>query len=191
MLDRMSQPELGLRLHAVRRAHGLTLAQVASLSGLSKSFVSMLENGRTNVSASRLQRLAAVFGLKTTDFLPDEVSRALVQVVRAGEGPEMPGFDDGIEARVLGGDRPRRLQPVRLTLPPGAAQRNPTGHAGEEFLYVLAGRVLLSVDGGAPVPLEAGDSAYYPSALAHDYVNEDDAEAVLLTISAPNSFFAG
>jgi transcriptional regulator with XRE-family HTH domain len=187
----MSQPELGMRLRAVRRAHGLTLAQVASLSGLSKSFVSMLENGRTNVSATRLQRLAAVFGLKTTDFLPDEASRALVQVVRTGEGARLHGFADGIEARVLGGDRPRRLQPVRLTLPPGAAQRNPTGHAGEEFLFVLAGRVLVAVDGGPPVALEAGDSAYYPSALAHDYVNEDDAEAVLLTISAPNSYFAG
>jgi transcriptional regulator with XRE-family HTH domain len=183
----MSQPELGLRLHAVRRAHGLTLAQVAALSGLSKSFVSMLENGRTNVSATRLQRLAAVFGLKITDFLPDEASREMVQVVRSGEGSRMPGFDDGIEARVLGGER--RLRPVRLTLPPGTAQRNPTGHAGEEFLYVLAGRVLLVVDGGAPVGLDVGDSAYYPSALAHDYVNEGDAEAVLLTISAPNSYF--
>lgn len=187
----MSQPELGRRLHAVRRAHGLTLAQVAAQSGLSKSFVSMLENGHTNVSATRLQRLAAVFGLKTTDFLPDEASRALVQVVRASEGAAMPGFADGIEARVLGGERLRRLQPVRLTLAPGAAQRNPTGHAGEEFLYVLAGRVLLSVDGAPPVALMAGDSAYYPSALAHDYLNENDGEAVLLTISAPNSFFPG
>lgn len=191
MLDRMSQPELGLRLHAVRRAHGLTLAQVAERSGLSKSFVSMLENGRTNVSASRLQRLAAVFGLKTTDFLPDEASRALVQVVRAGEGARMPGFADGIEAFVLGGERPRRLQPVLLTVPPGSAQRNPTGHAGEEFLYVLAGCVQLSVDGGAPVALEAGDSAYYPSALAHDYVNEGEVDAVVLTIGAPNSYFPG
>ena len=116
MLGRMSQPELGLRLHAVRRAHGLTLAQVAERSGLSKSFVSMLENGRTNVSATRLQRLVAVFGLKTTDFLPDEASRALVQVVRAGGGAPMPGFADGIEALVLGGERPRRLQPVLLTI---------------------------------------------------------------------------
>ncbi len=187
----MSQPELGLRLHAVRRAHGLTLAQVASLSGLSKSFVSMLENGHTNVSATRLQRLAAVFGLKITDFLPDEASRALVQVVRADEGARLPGFADGIEARVLGGERPRRLQPVRLTLAPGTAQRNPTGHAGEEFLYVLRGRILLSVDGGTPVELAAGDSAYYPSALAHDYVNEDDVDAILLTISAPNSYLPG
>ena len=175
----------------MRRAHGLTLAQVAARSGLSKSFVSMLENGHTNVSATRLQRLAAVFGLKTTDFLPDEASRALVQVVRAGAGAVMPGFADGIEAEVLGGDEPRRLQPVRLTLPPRTAQRNPTGHAGEEFLYVLAGRIALIVDGGPPVALATGDSAYYPSALAHDYVNEDDDAAVVLTIGAPKSFFAG
>lgn len=187
----MSQPELGLRLRAVRRAHGLTLAEVAERSGLSKSFVSMLENGHTNVSATRLQRLSAVFGLKTTDFLPDEASRALVQVVRAGEGSALPGFGGGVEARRLGGERPRRLQPVRLTLPVGAAQRNPTGHAGEEFLFVLEGRVALSVDGDPPVSLGPGDSAYYPSALAHDYVNEGDVVAVLLTISVPNSFFPG
>lgn len=77
---------------------------------------------------------------------------------------------------------------MRLTLPPDTAQRDSTGHASEKSLYVLAGRALLAVDGGAPVVLAVGDSADYPSALAHDYLNEDDAEAVLLTISAPNSF---
>ena len=185
----MNRENLGHRLRAVRRARGYTLAEVAMLSGMSKSFLSMLETGKTNVAAKRLQRLAAVYDLTIADLLPDESSPGLVQVLRKGEGARLKGFGDGIEAQLLVRDLHRRIHPVRLLLEPGTEHANDRGHAGEEFVMVLKGSIGLSVDGAAFVPLTEGDTAFYPSALSHVYRNDEAEPAEILTISVPNTWF--
>ena len=48
----MSAEHLGRRLKAVRLARNYTIAEVAQLTGMSRSFISMLENGKTNISAT-------------------------------------------------------------------------------------------------------------------------------------------
>ncbi len=184
----MPDPHLGQRLRAVRHARGQTLAEVATLAGLSRSFLSMLENGKTNVSAAKLQRLVQVYDLTLDDVLPSETSRSLAQIVRAGEGAKLQGFGSGVEARLLVRDMHRRVQPVRLTLAPGASHRNDRGHAGEEFLMVLRGAILFDLDDAPSERLEEGDSVFYPSALSHAYQNPGEVEAVLLTISVPNTW---
>jgi transcriptional regulator with XRE-family HTH domain len=188
MDDAMDEANLGRRLRAVRHARGQTLAEVSTLSGLSRSFLSMLETGKTNVSAEKLQRLVRVYDLTLDDVLPSETSKGLAQIVRAGDGARLTGFRGGIEARLLVRDMQRRIQPVRLVLPPGAEHRNDEGHAGEEFLMVLEGTVVFELDDVPAERLEVGDSAFYPSALAHAYRNDGDAPAVLLTISVPNTW---
>lgn len=185
----MSRDDLGHRLRAVRRARGYTLSEVAQRCGMSKSFLSMLETGKSDVSAHRLQRLAAVYDLTVSDLLPDERSRGLIHTVRRGAGARLQGFAEGVAATLLVRDLHHRIQPVRLRLEPGSQHANTTGHAGEEFLFVLEGSIELSLDGCPFEELQAGDSAFYPSALAHVYRNSSDAPAELLTISAPNTWF--
>ena len=181
----MSQPQLGERIKALRKAKNYTIEQVSTLCGLSKSFISMLENGRTNVSATKLEKLASIFGLRASDLLPDASSQALIHVVRKNEGATVKGFGAGINAHLLSNDFHRRIQPVLLTLEPGATLENETGHAGEEFVFILSGRLQLTVDEYTPVTLESGDSAYYPCALSHTFKNVSKAVTSLLTISTP------
>src|SRR5690606_33158320 len=154
-------------------------------TGLSASFVSMLENGKTGIAAARLQRVAEAFGLSAADLLPASGAQALIQTVRAGRRPRVRGLGEGVAAEMLVRDLDRRLQPVIITLVPGATHLNATGHAGEEFVLVLNGSIELVVDGDQRVVLVAGDSAYYPSALSHAYENAGQSEARLLTISTP------
>ncbi len=185
----MSSDHLGHRLRAVRLARNYTLADVAKLTGLSKSFISMLENGKTNISAKRLQRLAGIYDLTVDDFLPSERSRSLIQIVRHDDRARLNGFAEGVDAMLLVRDMHRRIQPVWLRLEVGTHHANDRGHAGEEFVMVLHGRIGLSVDGGAFERLGEGDAAFYPSALSHVYRNDGDDVAELLTISAPNTWF--
>lgn len=175
---------LGRRVRSLRLAKGYTLKQLAALTGLSPSFVSMLENGKTGIAASRLQALAEAFGLSAADLLPEAGSRALIQVVREGRRPQVPGLATGVRAEMLVRDLHRSIQPVLLTLAPGAVHVNAVGHPGEEFILVIRGRIALVVD-GERCELEEGDTAYYPSALSHAYENVGEAEAELFTISAP------
>lgn len=176
---------LGERVRSLRLAHGYTLKQLAALSGVSPSFVSMLETGKTGVAASRLQAIAAVFGLSAADLLPETGSQALIQTVKSNRRPRVPGLVAGVSAEMLVRDLHRRIQPVLLTLAVGAVHLNAVGHAGEEFVLVLRGEIRLVVDDDQSVDLEAGDSAYYPSTLSHAYANIGEVEAELFTISAP------
>jgi transcriptional regulator with XRE-family HTH domain len=184
----MSRNHLGHRLRALRLAHSYTLQQVAERSGLSRSFLSMLENGRTNISAMRLQKLAGVFGLGLGDLLPNESGQGSLQVVRAGEGEHLKGFPPGVKATLYVRDPHRRVQPVHLTLEPGARNHNEEGHAGDEFLLVLRGRVEVTVGEGEATLLEVGDAAFYSSALPHTYRNPGTETAHLLTLNSPHSW---
>ena len=61
--------ELGARLREVRRGQKLTLLQVAEQTGLSVSYLSDLERGRTKPSMETLERLSSCFGLSGVDLL--------------------------------------------------------------------------------------------------------------------------
>lgn len=185
----MSAEHLGRRLKAVRQARGYSLAEVGRLTGMSRSFISMLENGKTNISATRLQKLASVFDLTMADLLPDDESRGLIQIVRDGEGATLRGFAEGITANLLVRDMQRRIQPVLLVLEPGTGHFNEHGHAGEEFVFVLEGALDVSIDQAEFVTLTAGDAAFYPSALSHEFRNSGTVTCRLLTISTPNTWF--
>ena len=179
-----SQPQLGIRIRALRQAKSYTIEQVALLSGLSKAFISMLENGKTGISADKLERLASIFGLSASDLLPSTSSHSFIQLVRAAERPLIPQLGAGITARLLTKDLHRRLQPVLMTLEPDASHTNEIGHAGEELVYLLSGKLCLTVD-TVEVNLEPGDTAYYPSALRHRFFNPGKEVATLITISTP------
>lgn len=176
---------LGERLRALRQTRGLTLQQVADASGCSRSFLSMLERGQTDVSVTLLQNVAAVFNLTASDFLPDAGNGNFLKVVRQGEAPRRVGLGEGIHVDVLFTDLFQKIQPVLLTLAPGTEHRNETGHAGEEFVYVLSGEVRLTVHDAPARQLRTGDSAYYPSALPHHLANTSAETVTILTMSTP------
>jgi len=160
---------LGERIRSLRLAKGYTLKQLSTLTGLSASFVSMLETGKTGVAAARLQRIAEAFGLSAADLLPAAGAPALIQTVRADRRPVVWGLGAGVGAEMLVRDLDRRLQPVIITLAHGATHLNAIGHAGEEFVLVMRGSIRLIVDGDLSTVLETGDSAFYPSSLSHSY----------------------
>jgi mannose-6-phosphate isomerase-like protein (cupin superfamily) len=55
-------------------------------------------------------------------------------------------------------------------------------HAGQEFAYVLEGRVRFVCDGYAPVVLEPGDSVYFDAVQAHRYLTIEGAPARILCV---------
>jgi transcriptional regulator with XRE-family HTH domain len=64
--------ELGERLRAIRLLRRLTLREVAEAAGVSESFVSQLERGRSSASVATLQRLAKAVGIEISDLFADE-----------------------------------------------------------------------------------------------------------------------
>src|SRR3954454_17323517 len=62
------QSALGERLRAIRQLRRKTLKDVATGAGISESFLSQLERGRTNATIATLQRLSTALGIEVSDL---------------------------------------------------------------------------------------------------------------------------
>ena len=79
---------LGARLKAVRLATGMSLREVARQLGVSPSFVSQLENGKSQPSVATLYSLAQLLGVSIDElFAVREVEDAVVEVEVEVEAP--------------------------------------------------------------------------------------------------------
>ncbi len=76
----------------------------------------------------------------------------------------------------------------RFTIRPGAGSEGPYAHEGEEFIYVLAGQVEITLDGRERYRLGPGDSTYFKSTSQHAWRNPGAEAAVLIWINTPPTF---
>ena len=66
-----AQPALGRRLKALRVNRGLSLKEVGAETGVSPSFISMVETGRNDLSVGRLMVLADFYGVGLDDIVAE------------------------------------------------------------------------------------------------------------------------
>ncbi|SEQ13053.1 DNA-binding transcriptional regulator, XRE-family HTH domain [Streptomyces radiopugnans] len=158
----MDLPGVAPRLRALRRRGGLTLEAAAERLDLSPAHLSRLETGQRQPSLPLLLALARTYGTTVADLL-GEAPPDRDPVVRAGQVE--PVEAGGWVYRQAGGSR-RAMQALRVRIPPDAQNDLVRTHAGEEWLYVLTGRLRLVLGGGEHV-LGPGDSAHYDSLTPH------------------------
>lgn len=155
-------PTVAPRLRDLRRHSGLTLEAAAGRAGLSPAHLSRLETGQRQPSLPTLLTLARVYGT-TVSALLGETPGDRDAVLRAGEAQAREA--DGWTYRRAGGPG-RAMQALRVRVPHGAQGDLVRVHPGEEWLYVLSGRLRL-VLGESVHRLDAGDSAHYDSLTPH------------------------
>jgi transcriptional regulator with XRE-family HTH domain len=153
------QPSLGRGLHRLRLARGLSLADASAEAGVSASFLSVVEQGRSDIAIGRLMRLMAVYGARISD-LDGGTTTQEVPVVRSGEGRHVRS-QAGVDLYLLAPDTDRAMMPVTTTFAPRARLANLHGHGGETFVYVLEGTLLFELPGHDPEILGPGDTASY------------------------------
>ncbi|MFJ6997684.1 XRE family transcriptional regulator [Streptomyces sp. NPDC003090] len=157
-----SLPDVAPQLRALRRRRGLTLEAAARRAGLSPAHLSRLETGRRQPSLPMLLGLARTYGTTVSELL-GEVAPATDPVVRAGRAePVEAGGWTYHQAGAAG----RAMQALRVDVPYTGLRDAVRVHAGEEWLYVLAGRVRLAL-GDAVHVLDPGDSAHFDSLTPH------------------------
>ena len=172
---------VGAALRQVRNARNLSLADVAEATGISASFLSLVENNRSDITIGRLVRLIDFYGISITDLLPFAPRSEYPQVLHPDQRKSLQSPVEGIDVYLLTADTDRQMMPLEVHFQPGARLAEPGRHAGEEWVHVLDGRLRLELEGVEARILDAGDSAYYPSSRPHLFVN-DDAEQPLRLI---------
>jgi quercetin dioxygenase-like cupin family protein len=176
--------DVGAALRAARRARRLSLAQVAEATAISRSLLSLVETGRSDITVGRLVRLCGLYGIRVSDLVA-EAPPPEHAVVRTGERRRLELEAEGIALELLTPDGRSTFLPFLAELAPGGGASESVSHPGEEFVHVLEGRVRLEVDGSEPVILETGDSAYYGSGRGHRWANAGDGPARLLSVATP------
>jgi transcriptional regulator with XRE-family HTH domain len=185
----MNRPALALgpRIKALRKERGRSLAELAKSTGVSEATLSRVENEQTLVSAHHLYRLAQALGVDITAFFEPastSISNGIRSISRKGEG--IPLSTPRYEAQVLCTDiANKRMHPAidTVTVRSLAEAGGYSHHDGEEFLHVLAGRLLLATEFYEPVILETGDSIYFDSHIGHAYLSADGAPVQILVIA--------
>jgi transcriptional regulator with XRE-family HTH domain len=180
MTTRQASSNVGGALRAVRKARALSLAEVADATGISASFLSLVENDRSDITIGRLVRLLEFYGISITDLLPGPAAPGYPEVVPPGERKLLRSPAEGIEVYLLTQDTRHVMMPLLVEFEPGAGLAEPGRHAGEEFVLVLDGTLRLELEGAEPRLLGPGDAAYYPAERPHTMRNASRDEPLRL-----------
>ena len=174
---------VGASLRAWRHESGLSIREVAKLSGLSMSFVSLVERGETEIALTRLIRLTDVFGRHVSDVMKgvDDPARQSSPKVEADEGLQIRvhTLASGVEM-VYMGEPSWRMQPFVIALEPGSVH-GPVSHSYEELVVCLDGVATMVLDGSL-VSLQPGEVMYVEPEMHHAYGNAGTTRARLLAV---------
>ena len=176
---------LGEQLKKIRTAKGLSVSELARRAEVSKSMISQIESGHANPSVETMQAIARALQEPMFLFFMQE-GESLSTIVRKDRRVsfKIPGSE--IERQLLTYDLNRALAMLLYRIPPGA-QSSPTpgSHPGEECALVVSGELTVLLQDQVHT-LQAGDTIYYESRLAHLYVNKSDADVeVLIAVTPP------
>ncbi|MFF5724615.1 helix-turn-helix domain-containing protein [[Kitasatospora] papulosa] len=174
-------PGIAPRLRDLRRNRGLTLEAAAGRAGLSPAHLSRLETGRRQPSLPMLLGLARVYGTTVSELL-GEMPPERDAIVR-GAPLEGTGGDGGGWLYRQAGGSGRAMQALRVRVPYGTEGDLVRVHPGEEWLYVLDGRLRV-VLGETVHDLDPGDSAHFDSLTPHRIAALDLGGARLLFVHA-------
>ena len=179
---------VGEHVRAFRETLGLTVQQFAERTGFSAALLAQIENRMVSPSLGTLVKIANTFGTTVSSFIGGKEEREF-SIVRKEDRTTVSrvGLKDGGKSTYtyesLGaGKAGRKMEPFLVRLQP--LSEPPTArstHDGEEFLYVLSGRVTVCLGNLSDV-LEEGDSVYYNSTIPHHVHSADKGEALILAV---------
>lgn len=170
-------PAVAPQLRALRRRASLTLEAAARAAGLSPAHLSRLETGGRQPSLPMLLSLARVYGTTVSELLGETVPDRDAVLRAAHKDPTEAGGWTYWQAGAPG----RGMQALRVQVPYGSQGDIVRVHPGEEWLYVLTGRLRLRL-GDSAHQLGAGDSAHFDSLTPHRIAAQDPDGVELLFV---------
>ena len=179
--------EIGSKIKRLRVRLGLTQEELAARTELTKGFISQLERDITSPSIATLMDILEALGTNVSEFFSEQeedglnVYSAEDMFIKADEAA-------GVSIRWLVTNAQKNaLEPILVTLAPGASTEADDPHEGEEFGYVLSGAITL-VCGEQKHKVRRGDAFYFRPTGVHYLTNSGKTEGKVLWVSTPPSF---
>lgn len=169
-LERALGSVIAQRVREYRQQLGLTVAQLASMSGLSKGMLSKMENAQASPSLATLARLSGALAVPITAFFRGLDEERDVLYVKAGQGLDIVHKSSraGHRFQLLGSMRgpSTNMEPVLVTLMERYEVFPAYQHPGTELIYMLSGKMEYSC-GNATYLLDPGDALQFNGEVTH------------------------
>jgi transcriptional regulator with XRE-family HTH domain len=179
---------LGQRVRELRKARNWTLEQAAQQAGLARSTLSKIENEQMSPTFDAVKKLAVGLGISVPQlFTAPKTGQVMARMAttRDGEGKShvTPTYEHEMLAPAL---TTKSMLPYRARIRARSIEEFDgwVRHDGEEFLYVLSGKIELYTEFYEPVSMSRGDSCYYDAAMGHDVISTSQEDAIILWVTS-------
>ncbi len=176
--------EIGIKIKRLRLQKNLTQEELADRCELTKGYISQLENELTSPSIATLEDILIALGTTPAEFFSDEKDEKVV--FTDSEFIEKIADSHKIEWLVPNAQK-NEMEPIRLTIEPHTTLEEDVPHEGEEFGYVLSGKIWLHL-GKSAYSVKKGEVFYYSAKKVHRLENRTNEKAVVLWIASPPTF---
>jgi transcriptional regulator with XRE-family HTH domain len=184
--------KIGSKVRELRQKKHYTLQDVAAKTGLSKPFLSQIENDHVVPPVATLLKLARAFDVGLAYFFQDEVGIDRIAITRSDERVRVErrphhrkGEVNYIYEALDTKKTNKHMEPFLVEFPvQDTSEMIFMNHEGEEFLHVLEGTLeFRSID--RVEVLGPGDSIYFESELSHSFrcLGEKPARAIVVVWS--------
>ena len=176
--------DIGQKIKRLRIKNGLTLEELASRSELTKGFLSQVERNLTSPSIATLNDILEALGTSLASFFKEETQEKSVFTQEDYFTDEKDGY---IVHWIVPNAQKNEMEPILIEIEPGCQSQSLDPHDGEEFGYVLSGRIKL-VNGGSETIVKKGETFYIKGINNHYLKNESHVSAKVLWITTPPLF---
>lgn len=176
--------DLGEKIKQMRHQKNLTQGELADRCELTKGYISQLENNLNSPSIATLTDILSALGSNLSEFFRDEKDE---KVVFAKE-EFIEKYDEGVCRRwLIPNAQKNMMEPMMLSLEQDCATEEDVPHEGEEFGYVLEGKIAVCL-GKKEYLCKKGEAFYYSASMPHSIINKGKTTARFLWISTPPNF---
>jgi transcriptional regulator with XRE-family HTH domain len=187
-----SQPTLGALLKSLRNRNRWTLKEMSDRCGIPVSTLSKVEHDRLTLTYDKLLQLSRRLNIRMSELFAENdpagetqvTARRSIGAIERSVRVKTPNYDYYYLCTEL---RRKRMLPIITRIRAKSIDEfgDLVRHPGEEFVYVVTGRIVVHTEFYDTVKLEQGESIYLDSNMGHAYVTGDDCdEAVVLGVCA-------
>lgn len=175
---------IGLKIKELRKAQGLTLAELGGKAGVSASFLSQIENGKQTPTVVTLKKIADALRIPVKEVF--DLRQETSEYIRRCDDQSLGGLQKIYkQINVLSGKFDgRTIDCFNLVMAPGVGQVEEHSHPGEEFYLVLNGTLTVKIEGEEMV-VHQDESIHFPSTVSHRLMNCGEEDLRMLGVSTP------
>ncbi len=174
--------EIGIRLATLREDCGYSIEEMAQKLSVDIETYTAYEEGNKDFSFSFIFNAAEILGVDVLDIISgSSPTLSMCCVVENGKGYSVKREHEYDYKHLAYTFRNKKSEPFLVTVSPDDESPVLHGHEGQEFNYVLSGKMKFYI-GDISYELSKGDSVYFDSSIPHAVEAQGDSEVQFIAV---------